>query len=651
MDFYSSELKKKKTFTMNNNDVTDNADCNNNNCSGKKRRRVKRVDRDEGGCRNDEEEEEELRILYEDALQCCLLKEEEWREWKMTKKRTSKAAKKRKRSVMIEKKRLEMKKKKLMMKKRPSLAVEEKLMTLRRIVISRGLPFTEFYCLNIDDFLNEEEEKEGHENGEQEDEGSVRVWLPSLRSCVWKVLLGALSLDTKEYLDVLKLGPSGVDEKIRDDTFRTYKNNNQFWSKITESQLARVLNAAARALVTKDSKGVEGVYVQGMNVLLAPLLYIMPTEVDAFASFTALVAKHCPRYILSNLEGVHSGCALVETCLRILDPSLHTYLTQTLQLQMEIFTFQFVLTLFANVSQLDEILIVWDAVFAFGVHFNCLLIATHIILMRNEIMEESSAFRVQQLILKSPLHAEELVACAMKLLRYIPDGVMQDLLLHPVETVQVTTASASMSQLRSTDPFALRRRSNSASRLRTVADTPDSRPACNASRISYLSTSTVGSVVKDQKKPPRRPVSAGRAASRTILPPRAGSSISHSRLLNPSMRASGARDKPVEPVVRPVRRESPRTGDRAGGTSRERPGNWVRSLRAKNTSSSSSAPRRQPSPSGKTRRHSSPSPSSYLSRAGGSRESSRGDLKLSKRSVRSTRHPPVNKNTVEEECH
>jgi cell cycle arrest protein BUB2 len=110
-----------------------------------------------------------------------------------------------------------------------------------------------------------------------------------------------------------------------------------------------------------------------MNVLLAPFLFVLPTELDAFACFSALLAKHCPRYVLANLEGVHAGCALAEACLAALDPALHAHLTTTVQLQMEIFMFQYVLTLFANMSQLDQVLRVWDALFAFGVHFNCVL--------------------------------------------------------------------------------------------------------------------------------------------------------------------------------------------------------------------------------------------------------------------------------------
>jgi cell cycle arrest protein BUB2 len=110
-----------------------------------------------------------------------------------------------------------------------------------------------------------------------------------------------------------------------------------------------------------------------MNVLLAPFLFVMPTELDAFACCSALLAKHCPRYVLANLEGVHEGCALADACLRALDPALHSHLQQRVQLQTKIFVFQHIFTLFANMSQLNQVLKVWDALFAFGVHFNCVL--------------------------------------------------------------------------------------------------------------------------------------------------------------------------------------------------------------------------------------------------------------------------------------
>jgi cell cycle arrest protein BUB2 len=48
-------------------------------------------------------------------------------------------------------------------------------------------------------------------------------------------------------------------------------------------------------------------YVQGMNVLAAPFLYTMPSELEAFFCFAKFIEQSCPLYVQPTLEGVHSG--------------------------------------------------------------------------------------------------------------------------------------------------------------------------------------------------------------------------------------------------------------------------------------------------------------------------------------------------------
>ena len=48
-------------------------------------------------------------------------------------------------------------------------------------------------------------------------------------------------------------------------------------------------------------------YVQGMNVLAAPFLYTMPSEVEAFYCFSKFIEVCCPLYVQPTLEGVHRG--------------------------------------------------------------------------------------------------------------------------------------------------------------------------------------------------------------------------------------------------------------------------------------------------------------------------------------------------------
>lgn len=48
-------------------------------------------------------------------------------------------------------------------------------------------------------------------------------------------------------------------------------------------------------------------YVQGMNVLAAPFLYTLPSELDAFFCFARFIERCCPLYVQQTLEGVHRG--------------------------------------------------------------------------------------------------------------------------------------------------------------------------------------------------------------------------------------------------------------------------------------------------------------------------------------------------------
>ena len=224
-------------------------------------------------------------------------------------------------------------------------------------------------------------------------------------------------------------GPCKSDTKIRNDTFRTFKIDAEFWSKVKESQLTRVLNAFVRfyfhskiffiqlsrisfvslCYVVKesnelsrkrvDSKTASGKphnrrspdgYYQGMNILLAPFLFVMP-ELDSFASFSCLILKHCPRYATQNLDGAHDGCTLVDRCLATLDAALHKHITSKITAQ--IFAFPIVLTLLASLKPLREVLKVWDAIFAFGVHFHVVLYTVQLMLLRDRLLQEHNPYK------------------------------------------------------------------------------------------------------------------------------------------------------------------------------------------------------------------------------------------------------------------
>jgi hypothetical protein len=45
----------------------------------------------------------------------------------------------------------------------------------------------------------------------------------------------------------------------------------------------------------------------GMNVLSAPFLYSMPSQLEAFACFSTFIEHSCPLYVQPTLVGVHRG--------------------------------------------------------------------------------------------------------------------------------------------------------------------------------------------------------------------------------------------------------------------------------------------------------------------------------------------------------
>ena len=145
------------------------------------------------------------------------------------------------------------------------------------------------------------------------------------------MILGIYRVSAMEYVGLIAKGASEVHDKIRNDTFRTLATDRQFLQRVDEGMLSRVLNAfvwkmkgecclvsATRCAFVSDMNtssldrpvgrliNLKYSYVQGMNVLAAPFLYVMP-ELDAFYSFASFIQNTCPLYVQPALEGVHCG--------------------------------------------------------------------------------------------------------------------------------------------------------------------------------------------------------------------------------------------------------------------------------------------------------------------------------------------------------
>jgi cell cycle arrest protein BUB2 len=256
-----------------------------------------------------------------------------------------------------------------------------------------------------------------------------------LRIYIWLILLNAPPMSTDVYIDLVHQGSSPAYSKIRNDTFRTLATDPLFRRRVSENSLTRVLNAVAWKLHDAHEARVNGWlspptlsvhgdtspdttfhsrtsllsqdgsqagdktdyvgYVQGMNVLAAPFLYVARSEAEAFAAFDKFIRTECPGYIRGSMEGVHKGLALVDEILQICDPKLFSYLTSK-GLNASIYGFPSVLTMCACTPPLPEVLQLWDFLFAYGMHLNILCIVAQLVLIRDQILGAERYVRSKQ---------------------------------------------------------------------------------------------------------------------------------------------------------------------------------------------------------------------------------------------------------------
>ncbi|KAF8813678.1 TBC-domain-containing protein [Phlegmacium glaucopus] len=253
---------------------------------------------------------------------------------------------------------------------------------------------------------------------------------PTLRPRIWKILLRVNELSAETYLRYVSRGPCQVREKIRNDTFRTLATDKGFKERVQEDMLVRLLDAFVWRSNDRRENDLGFTYVQGMNVLAAPFLYTMPSEIEAFFCFSKFIEESCPLYVQPTLEGVHRGLKLLDKCLQFVDPELFAYL-RSKNLSAEIYAFPSVLTLCACTPPLDQVLQLWDFLLAFGVHLNVLCVIAQLLLMRDDVMASSSPMRLLRTF--PPLEALPVIGIAVTLVRDLPTDLYDELVRHPFE--------------------------------------------------------------------------------------------------------------------------------------------------------------------------------------------------------------------------
>lgn len=262
---------------------------------------------------------------------------------------------------------------------------------------------------------------------------ATKEGMSDYRIYLWLALLNVGPLPTEVYLKAVHRGKSPSYDKIANDVFRTLATDPLFKRRVSDASLTRVLNATAwriydsQKAIPSESPVLQSSYLQGMNVLSAPLLYAARSEAQAYATLTCLLSEQIPTYITSTMSGVHAGLELIDKILATIQPKLSQFLLSN-SLPAKIYAFAPVLTLCACTPTLPEVLKLWDFLFAFGVHLNILCIVAQIILMKDKLLESSSPGK---LLRNFPnLKAEEVIRTTLVIVRDLPEDIYAEVVRH-----------------------------------------------------------------------------------------------------------------------------------------------------------------------------------------------------------------------------
>lgn len=213
----------------------------------------------------------------------------------------------------------------------------------------------------------------------------------TLRAKVWAECSGASALRVPGYYT--DLVNSGEDDpiilaQIQMDINRTLTDNVFFRRGPGVAKLNEVLLAYSR-------RNPEIGYCQGMNLITASLLLIMPTAEDAFWVLVSMVENMLPRHYYDNsLLTSRADQQVLRQYVAELLPRLSAHLEE-LAIELEALTFQWFLSLFTDCLSAEALYRVWDV----------------LICCKDEEGNGGSTFLFQVALALLKLNETQLIAC------------------------------------------------------------------------------------------------------------------------------------------------------------------------------------------------------------------------------------------------
>ncbi|RPB15647.1 TBC-domain-containing protein [Morchella conica CCBAS932] len=175
---------------------------------------------------------------------------------------------------------------------------------------------------------------------------------------VWAECSRATALRVPGYYEDLLVNGAddpGVLGQIEMDINRTLTDNIFYRKGPGVGKLKQVLVAYSRR---NPAVG----YCQGMNMIVASLLLIMPSEEDAFWVLCSIVEKILPKtYFETSLLASRADQQVLKQYVREILPALDSHLSK-LSVELEALTFQWFLSIFTDCLAAEALFRVWDVV-------------------------------------------------------------------------------------------------------------------------------------------------------------------------------------------------------------------------------------------------------------------------------------------------
>lgn len=188
----------------------------------------------------------------------------------------------------------------------------------------------------------------------------------ALRAKVWSECSGASAMRVPGYYDDLVKGAGGsepdhsVMAQIDADINRTLTDNVFFRKGPGVAKLQEVLLAYSR-------RNPEVGYCQGMNLIAASLLLVMPTAEDAFWILASMVEIILPQHYYDHgLLASRADQVVLRQYISQVLPKLSAHL-DTLGIELEALTFQWFLSVFTDCLSAEALYRVWDVVLCLNV--------------------------------------------------------------------------------------------------------------------------------------------------------------------------------------------------------------------------------------------------------------------------------------------